>query len=109
MFDSIRQQIHVSNFETTDLRVCLGAIFKRKAKKQNLCFCLQIIHGYLFPFFVSLEPHVERPEESVKIANVNVSSCSPAVRSAAFNLPKPSSLLRQSKPSTSLVIYPGKW
>ena len=71
MFDSIRQQIHVSNFETTDLRVCLGAIFKRKAKKQNLCFCLQIIHGYLFPFFVSLEPHVERPEESVKIAKVD--------------------------------------
>jgi hypothetical protein len=68
MFDSIRQQIHVSNFETPDLRVCLGAIFNSKAKKQNLCFSLQIIHGYLFPFFVSLAPHGERPEESVKIA-----------------------------------------
>ena len=69
MFDSIRQQIHVSNFETTDLRVCLGAIFKRKANKQKLCFFCKSYAAIFSIFFVSLEPHVERPEESVKIAN----------------------------------------
>ena len=72
MFDSIRQQIHVSNFETTDLRVCLGAIFKRKANKQNLCFFCKSYAAIFSIFFVSLEPHVERPEESLKIANIYI-------------------------------------
>ena len=47
--------------------------FQKEGKQAKIAFFFANHTRLSFPFFfVSLEPHVERPEESLKIANIYI-------------------------------------